>query len=229
MILFQRLGVTLKRWLSVGFPPKVWRVPAESRLGAGWGAPRWRCGRDARDQEDVTLATDGAKQLPSRAQPREAPGKLTLVVCGTGFVLGTPVALLAILERAGLIASPAATFAVSCACSLAVAALGCAVWKRLPWSTDLLFNELLPWGFLRRIYNERKIADLLRPAEREDPEAAAKTLEKLARKLDRRDPLTHGHSQRVARHAWMIAVRMGLPEAEVARIRVAAAVHDVGK
>ncbi len=47
--------------------------------------------------------------------------------------------------------------------------------------------------------------------------------------METRDPYLHGHSCRVARHSWMIARRMGLPRAEVARIRTAAAIHDVGK
>jgi HD-GYP domain-containing protein (c-di-GMP phosphodiesterase class II) len=39
----------------------------------------------------------------------------------------------------------------------------------------------------------------------------------------------NGHSRRVARHATMIARGLGLPGDQVARIRAAAAVHDVGK
>lgn len=38
-----------------------------------------------------------------------------------------------------------------------------------------------------------------------------------------------GHSRRVARHAWRIALAMDLPAGESARVRAAAAVHDVGK
>lgn len=47
--------------------------------------------------------------------------------------------------------------------------------------------------------------------------------------METRDPYLHNHSRRVARHAWMIAGRMGLPRDELARIRTAAAIHDVGK
>jgi HD domain len=57
----------------------------------------------------------------------------------------------------------------------------------------------------------------------------ARLLERLVAGIETRDPYLHGHSRRVARHAWMIAMRMGLPRAEVARIRTAAAIHDVGK
>ena len=44
-----------------------------------------------------------------------------------------------------------------------------------------------------------------------------------------RDPYTAGHERRVARIAELIAVEMGLPAAEVAIIRFAGAIHDVGK
>jgi HD-GYP domain-containing protein (c-di-GMP phosphodiesterase class II) len=57
----------------------------------------------------------------------------------------------------------------------------------------------------------------------------AQLLRELAAELEARDPYTHGHSRRVARHAVVIAIRMGLPEHQVATIRAAAALHDVGK
>jgi HD-GYP domain-containing protein (c-di-GMP phosphodiesterase class II) len=57
----------------------------------------------------------------------------------------------------------------------------------------------------------------------------AQLLSELAAQLEARDPYTHGHSRRVARHAVIIAIRMGLPEHQVATIRAAAGLHDVGK
>ena len=47
--------------------------------------------------------------------------------------------------------------------------------------------------------------------------------------LEARDSRTYGHPQRVTRHAERIAAAMGLPAAEVAKVRTAAALHDVGK
>lgn len=70
---------------------------------------------------------------------------------------------------------------------------------------------------------QRRVLDGLSTKER------AKHLERLVAGMETRDPYLHGHSRRVARHSWMIARRMGLPSAEVARIRTAAAIHDVGK
>jgi HD-GYP domain-containing protein (c-di-GMP phosphodiesterase class II) len=57
----------------------------------------------------------------------------------------------------------------------------------------------------------------------------AELLSQLAAELESRDPYTHGHSRRVAHHATMIAVRMGLTASQIMAIRAAAALHDVGK
>jgi putative nucleotidyltransferase with HDIG domain len=57
----------------------------------------------------------------------------------------------------------------------------------------------------------------------------AHLLTEMAAELESRDPYTHGHSRRVAHHATMIALRLGLAPGEVVTIRAAAALHDVGK
>ena len=54
-------------------------------------------------------------------------------------------------------------------------------------------------------------------------------VEKMADIIDRRDPYTYGHSQRVAALAERIAQEMRLPWEEVERIKAAARVHDLGK
>jgi putative nucleotidyltransferase with HDIG domain len=54
-------------------------------------------------------------------------------------------------------------------------------------------------------------------------------LERLSRTLEARDPHTHGHSRRVARQAAALAKRMSLPPEQIARIRTAAVLHDIGK
>ena len=51
----------------------------------------------------------------------------------------------------------------------------------------------------------------------------------LADLIDLRDPYTHGHSQRVAALAERLARRMRLETTQVALIRDAARVHDIGK
>lgn len=54
-------------------------------------------------------------------------------------------------------------------------------------------------------------------------------VEALADMVDLRDPYTHGHSQRVANYAAMIAKRLGLSADEIEVVRAAARVHDIGK
>ena len=54
-------------------------------------------------------------------------------------------------------------------------------------------------------------------------------LASLAEAIEAKDPYTMGHSSRVRRHAEAIARCLGLAEAEVAEIGIAAALHDIGK
>ncbi len=55
------------------------------------------------------------------------------------------------------------------------------------------------------------------------------TVETLAATVDAKDAYTRGHSGRVAGYAAAIAAALGLPEADIARIRQAGLLHDVGK
>lgn len=58
---------------------------------------------------------------------------------------------------------------------------------------------------------------------------ARHTLEALADVIDKRDPYTFAHSQRVAEYARRTAHRLGLPEEAQEAVALAARVHDVGK
>ena len=124
--------------------------------------------------------------------------------------------------------------------SLGASYVGSAFWETRTSSGDLLFGELMVWGFIRRWRNDRRLASALqllgpmneaqqRVTDGLSAEAQAKALEQLGAAVEATDPYTHGHSRRVARNSWLIATRMGLGREEVARIRTAAAVHDVGK
>ncbi|HKO23640.1 MAG TPA: diguanylate cyclase, partial [Chloroflexota bacterium] len=55
------------------------------------------------------------------------------------------------------------------------------------------------------------------------------TVEALAAAVDAKDPYTRGHSQRVSAYATAVADALGLSAAEVARVRLAGLLHDVGK
>jgi putative nucleotidyltransferase with HDIG domain len=61
------------------------------------------------------------------------------------------------------------------------------------------------------------------------PRAPARTLEDLAAALELRVPGAGGHARRVSRHAAGIAKRIGLDREQVARVRRAASLHDIGK
>lgn len=55
------------------------------------------------------------------------------------------------------------------------------------------------------------------------------TVQVLATTLDRRNPDTAGHSQRVALSAEILARRIGLSPLEIEKLRIAGLLHDVGK
>jgi putative nucleotidyltransferase with HDIG domain len=120
---------------------------------------------------------------------------------------------------------------VAAALSMLVARLLAALWQRHESSTDLVFGDLLIWGWIRRELAERRLEAASR--ELAGPVAAgdsrADLLRRMGALLEARDPYTHGHSRRVARHSERIALELGLPPGQVAKIRAAALVHDIGK
>ena len=56
-----------------------------------------------------------------------------------------------------------------------------------------------------------------------------RAMERMADEVDRRDPYTFQHSQRVAIYAHAIARKLGLSPAEIELVELAAKVHDIGK
>jgi hypothetical protein len=177
--------------------------------------------------------------MPHIVRPRQAL-QFAQVTVATVLVAGAPVAIVWWLRASGAVSSALLCILLGMGLSLCASQLGCVLWKTRPGSEDLLFSELMIWGYLHRLRTQRRLAsalNLLGPlseARRREVDGLsnkerAKLLERLVAGIELRDPYLHGHSRRVARHAWMIARRMGLPRAEVARIRTAAAIHDVGK
>jgi HD-GYP domain-containing protein (c-di-GMP phosphodiesterase class II) len=55
------------------------------------------------------------------------------------------------------------------------------------------------------------------------------TILAISKMVESRDPYTSGHQERVSMLATQIAERMKLPEEKIAGIRIAAAMHDIGK
>jgi putative nucleotidyltransferase with HDIG domain len=114
--------------------------------------------------------------------------------------------------------------------SMLIARVLAALWTRHERSTDLVFGDLLIWGWVRRALAERRLEaaaqELTNPA---SSDAHANLLRRMSALLEARDPYTHGHSRRVARHAERIARELGLPPEHAEKIRAAALVHDIGK
>jgi putative nucleotidyltransferase with HDIG domain len=160
---------------------------------------------------------------------------LPQVAVATLFVAVLPVAVVWELLAAGVLHSATLSVLLSMALALAASYLGSLLWSSRPGSRDLLFSELMLWGWLRRVWVERRLSKTLELLD-DEPHGASFTTERrgvllaqLATALESRDPYTHGHSRRVARHSASIARRMGLSRHEVENVRAAAVVHDVGK
>lgn len=131
-----------------------------------------------------------------------------------------------------------ASVLLAMACSIAVASIGSALWARRPDASDILFADLMLWGWLRRVRAERRLAQAEGVLDADADEAGVarldrrrrcRVLQRLAAELEAKDAYTLGHSRRVTRHCENIARELGLPSDEIARVRIAASVHDVGK
>jgi hypothetical protein len=148
------------------------------------------------------------------------------------FVLVLPVGVVWLLRALGVIGSGWVAAAVGACLSLFAAFAANMAWTRWRAAGDVPFGDLLLWGWVRRIRAERKLtsaAAVLSASGAEDSGARDRVLHQVAAALDAQDPYLDGHSKRVARYAAITAKRMGLPAQEVARVRAAATIHDVGK
>ncbi len=167
-----------------------------------------------------------------RFAPRGAPGPerwLPLAVVATAFVVILPALAVWAIVPPGEVALLAVSVPLGMLLSVLAANLGAALWKRTPGLRDMVFADLMLWGWLRRSRTERRLAraEALLGGDAHNPSVAALT--ELSALLEARDSYTYGHSQRVTRHAERIARAMGLSDADVAKVRTAAALHDVGK
>jgi putative nucleotidyltransferase with HDIG domain len=157
----------------------------------------------------------------------------------------TLVAVLPLAASLALCASGAISgwlsVALAVVTSLAASTAGSTYSRKRGGHGEVLFGELLLWGWIRTWCRERELANATRLLDLVNPEAAVgapdqltvdrreRLLRRLAGALEGQGIYLNGHSRRVARHATMIARRMGLSSEQVARVRAAAAVHDVGK
>ena len=133
---------------------------------------------------------------------------------------------------------PLGSIVVSTALALTLARGGAFLWQRFGASEDLVFDDLFAWGFLRRLRAQRAVLastrrlGLMSDASSEESlsrEERERQFKRLANALERGDPYTHGHSQRVARHSYMIAKTMHLSRRRREKVRLAGLLHDLGK
>ncbi len=189
----------------------------------------------------IPIITPTGESAVGKQRDHKVIADLPLVIAATFLVAVAPLLLVFSLRGSGVVTSAWVGTAIGVAVSLLASSAGATYWKTRIESRDVVFSELMLWGWVQRWRSERRLtaaADLLgltagRPRAisggRLTNEQKASLLTQLTSGLEARDPYTHGHSRRVARLAASIAKQMGLSRAEVAKIRAAGAMHDVGK
>ena len=170
----------------------------------------------------------GSRVAPTQIAPRTERW-LPHAVIATAFVVVLPaLAVWAIVPR-GEAALLLLSVPLGMLLSVLAGSLGGALWKRVPGSRDIVFADLMLWGWLRRLRAQRRLARAETLLGDGAEGLSVQALSSLSALLEARDGFTYGHSQRVTRHAERIARAMGLATADVAKVRTAAALHDVGK
>jgi putative nucleotidyltransferase with HDIG domain len=165
---------------------------------------------------------------PTQIAPRTVRW-LPHAVAATAFVVGFPALVVWMVVPRGEPALLALSVPLGMLLSVLAAAVGGGLWKRVPGSRDLVFADLMLWGWLRRLRAERRLARAETLLGTHGDGLCVQALIDLSALLEARDTYTYGHSLRVTRHAERIAAALGLPADQVARVRTAAALHDVGK
>ena len=170
------------------------------------------------------------------ATAREVKRQWPRVGAFTALMILAPLAVLAVLPTA-VSFGDVVLVALSCTlCSLLVAQAGSWMWRRTHHSNEFVFADLMLWNWLRRLYSEHRLQQTYELVERSlmHPESMPtaerlKVLERMAQLVEARDSYTQRHSRRVARHSTGIGRKLRIPADQLADIRTAAALHDVGK
>ncbi|HXP99137.1 MAG TPA: HD-GYP domain-containing protein [Solirubrobacteraceae bacterium] len=176
--------------------------------------------------------SDARDSGPYVTPPRHFVALLPLSVFVTLTVIAGPVAVVAALvPRHGMLWEALAVV-LGVLGSLAFASVGAWLWMRWPRSREVIFAELMLWGWVRRFRAERRLArtrDLFESARESGSTVSIELLTQLSDLHQAVDPYLHGHSRRVASYAVRIAREMRLSPEEIANVETAALVHDIGK
>jgi HD-GYP domain-containing protein (c-di-GMP phosphodiesterase class II) len=175
---------------------------------------------------------EGATPDPDRAvDPRRY---LPHALLATAAVVVAPALVVVPLAPLEGIADVLLSVLFATALSVAAGSACAALWTRRPDSQELVFGDLMLWRWIRRVRAERRVGEAIQQVEDQVALTAAgdpllPALTSLSQELDTRDPCMDGHTRRVTRHAERIAKQMGLDPNEVACVKAAASVHDVGR
>jgi putative nucleotidyltransferase with HDIG domain len=174
------------------------------------------------------MTMPAGRDAPTQIAPRTERW-LPHALVATAFVVVFPALVVWMVVPRGEPVLLALSVPLGMLLSVLAAAAGGALWKRVPGSRDLVFADLMLWGWLRRLRAERRLAHAKTLLGTHAEGLSVQSLSSLSALLEARDSFTYGHSQRVTRHAERIAGELGLSASEVAQVRTAAALHDVGK
>jgi putative nucleotidyltransferase with HDIG domain len=169
---------------------------------------------------------------PRVTLPRHFVAFLPLSVFATLMVLAGPVAVVTALVPAHGMLWEVLAVVLAVVGSVVIASMGAWLWMRWPRSREVLFAELMLWGWVRRYRAERRLArtrDLFEAARESGSTVSIELLTQLSDLHQAVDPYLHGHSRRVASYAGRIAREMRLSPKEIANVETAALVHDIGK
>lgn len=172
-----------------------------------------------------------AKQRATRRYQLPRVDGAFAVACLISFVLIVPPALLGwAIARSGGYADIVLALAAGAVASVVITFLTARAWLRFAPS-DRLFADATISGWLRTERATRRVARAREVFD--DPGVApielhVDRLVAIAHSLEARDARTHRHSTRVALRATSAAKQLGLDADEVARVRAAAKLHEIG-
>jgi len=84
-------------------------------------------------------------------------------------------------------------------------------------------------GVVEDVTEHRQAEEQLQKSLQQTKKVLEEVVEALSSIVEKRDPYTAGHQRRVAELACAIAGELNLPEVQIAGIRVAGLIHDIGK